>query len=819
METFWQDIRYALRGFGRQPGFAAAIVFALALGIGANAAIFSLVNAVLLKPLSLQAWREPARVLMLWESNSSLSLMFANALPVRPQNYRAWKEQAHTFETLAAWRDTTLTITDPEDNRRRPEQVETGIATADLFPLLGLRPRMGRNFTPADMQHGRGQVAILSDELYRTRFNANPRILGAGFLAAGKPYTIVGVLPPGVAFPAVWGGMEQKKPRLWLPLDIHPEHKEDQALSLFVFGRLKEGVSVEQARAEMRTIQGRLARTPLEEGGFGINVETLLDANTDQSLRRGVLVLQIAVAFVLLIACANAGNLLLSRAVGRDKEMAVRTAIGATGSRLIRQTLTESILLSCAAAAVGLLLSFAGLKVLSAIAPKDAFALHEQRIDGNVLLFTMAVTILTGVLFGLVPASRVWKQNINAILNRSTRGVAGSSNRLRAALVVTEIALSLVLVVGAGLMIRSLSVLMNTDLGFRTDHLLVMGINLREDRYNSPEKIASFNNRLVESVRNVSGIQSVAITTALPMKSVSQSSFEIPGRPHDRDKLPVTDWARLSDGYFETLRMRVINGRTFTREEARSREPAVAVVNQAFAKKFFPNADALQKAVVFGNEKGNDSTTTFRIIGVVANEHQMGPDNEQGVELYMPGQHFKDFMLVARTGGDPLRFANTLKERVWDLDKDQAVREVMTEDAALREWSAPRRFNMAVLLTFALIAILLAAMGLYSVLAYTVTLRTREIGIRIAIGAEPKDVARYIVRGGLTLSLVGIVTGIGLAIALTQFMSSLIYGVSVFDPATFALVAVLLLCIAIAACYIPAMRAARIDPIEALRIE
>jgi putative ABC transport system permease protein len=285
----------------------------------------------------------------------------------------------------------------------------------------------------------------------------------------------------------------------------------------------------------MRTIQSRLAQTPLEEGGFGINVQTLLDANTDSDMRRAVLVLQIAVGFVLLIACANAGNLLLGRAVGRDKEMAVRTAIGATGLRLIRQTLTESLLLSFAAAALGLLLSFAGLKVLSAIAPKDAFALHEQRVDANVLLFTMAVTILTGILFGLIPASRVWRQNINEILNRSTRGVAGSSNRLRAALVMAEIALSLVLVVGAGLMIRSLSVLMNTDLGFRVDHLLVMGINLQENRYDSPAKIASFNNRLIESVRNVSGIRSAALTTALPMKSVSQSSFEIPGRPHERN--------------------------------------------------------------------------------------------------------------------------------------------------------------------------------------------------------------------------------------------------------------------------------------------
>ncbi len=817
METLWQDIRYSLRGFRRQPGLVAAVLFALALGIGANSVIFSVVNAVLLNPLSLSAWHQPDRVVMLWEKNPSLSLLFSNQIPVRPQNYRAWREQEHSFSRLAAWRDEMLTVTDPDNKRQKPEQVETGFATADLLPLIGIQPVIGRGFSAGDMERGRGAVALLSDELYRSRFNSDPHVLGTTIFASGKPYTVIGVLPPAVSFPAMWGGEEQKKPQLWLPLDIHPEGHTDEASILFVFGRLKDGVSLAKARAEMRTIQARLANTPLEEGGFGINLETLSDANTDPSLRRAALVLQIAVVFVLLIACANAGNLLLGRAVARDKEMAVRTAIGASGWRLFRQTLTESLLLSCAAGLVGLLFSFAGVRLLLAMAPPDAFALHELRIDTNVLLFTAGISVITGILFGLIPTSHSWNKNINEILNRSTRGVAGSSNRLRATLVIAEIALSLVLVTGAGLMIRSLIVLMNTDLGFRADHLLTMRITLPKNIYNSPPKIAAFDNRLIESVRNVSGIQAAALTTALPMKSVSQSTFEIPGRPSDRHKLPVTDWARLSDGYFEALRMRVIKGRTFTRQEAVSANPNVAVANQAFVSKFFPDTDPLGKQVTFGNEQG--SNASYRIIGVVGNEHQMGPDNKQDAELYLPGQHLDDFLLVARTTGDPLKLANAVKQQVWNIDKDQAVKEVMTEEAALHEWSAPRRFNLMVLGAFATIALALAAMGLYSVLAYTVTLRTREIGIRVAIGAEPNDVARYIMWGGLTLSLAGIGLGVCAALALTRYMSSLIYGVSAFDPLTFIAVACLLTVVAGIASYVPAIRAARIDPSEALRIE
>jgi putative ABC transport system permease protein len=823
MEATWQDIKFASRGLRNNLGFAAAAIFALALGIGANTAIFSVLNAVLLHPLVFKHLRDPSHLVMVWEKNPALSLFFANRMPPRLRTYKSWKEQSRAFEDLAAWSQGSAILTNSGGpGGTKPEQVSTGSASANFFPLLGVRPHLGRSFTKEEMLRGKEPVVIVSDQIWKSRFNGDPAILGRTLTVNSNAYRIIGVLPADFSLPAVWGGSDEKHVAVWMPLDLNPPGKAQDAFSTNVFGRLKPGVSLESARAEMNLVGARIAYSDRENyAGFGVNVNSISEEDVSPELRQALFVLQAAVLFVLLIACANVGNLLLSRAVARDKEMAVRSALGASGWRIVRQTITESLLLSIIGAVFGLLISYWGLHLITAFAPPDIHGLHELRIDGSVFAFTAIVAVLAGILFGLAPASRTLKQNVNEVLNRSARSVTGSSNRLRAALAVVEVSLSLMLLIGAGLMIRSLGHLLSTDLGFRRDHLLVMRVTLPETRYSKAEQVATFNHRLIESLRQVPGVQAAALTNALPMKSVNQSSFEIPGKTFKAGAMPVSDWARMTDGYFETLQMKLIRGRTFTRQEAVAAEPNVAVVNQAFASKYFAHEDPIDKVFLFANEKGGDKdgTTKYRIVGEVNDEHQMGPDTRQHAEVYLPGDHLQSILLVARTTGDPLSMASTVKQQIWNIDKQQPVTEVGTEESALSEWLAPRRFNMSILLYFAALALLLSAVGLYSVLAYLVTLRTREIGIRMALGAEAREVAALVVKQGLRITLIGIVIGLAGAFALTRFMASLIYGISTTDVLTFVFVPVILIAISVAASYLPAFRAARIDPIEALRTE
>jgi putative ABC transport system permease protein len=775
--------------------------------------MFSVLNAVLLDPLAFRAFRHPERLAMIWEKNPSLSLFFANRMPVRMRNYREWKKQTQSFEGLAVWAPGSVTLTDSGGSK--PEQVETGLASADFFPLLGVNIRLGRNFTPDEMQSAK--VAILSDTLYKSRFNSDPSILDKTITADRKQYRVIGVLRPDFQMPAVWGGFDRKKPGIWMPINLHPGEQQDEANSNYVFGRLKPGVSLTHANAEFEVIAKRLiAAYPDRNTGFGVNITSVTTENAGPELRNALAVLQIAVAFVLLIACANVGNLSLTRAVSREKEMAVRAALGAGRKDIVRQMVTESILLSAIASGIGLVLCYWALQAITALAPTDLEALRELRIDTNVLSFTAALAVIAALLFGLAPMVHVLRKNLNEILARSSR-IAGSSQRMRSFLSAAEIALSLVLLIGAGLMIRTLASLMNTDLGFRKDHLLIMRVTLPDEKYKNPEQVASFNNRLIEAVRRVPGVQSAALTNGLPMKQVNQSSFSLPGRTFPKGTMPTADWARTSDAYFETLGIRVIEGRTFTRDEASSNDPRVTVVNQAFASKFFPGDNPLDKTIDFDNGRGQ--STPHRIVGVVADEHQLGPDGEQHPEFYMPASDLRSMLLVARTVPEPLSMASAVKQEVWKIEKGQPVAEVGTAETALREWVAPRRFNMIILANFAAIALVLAALGVYSVLAYSVTLRTREIGVRLALGAEPRNIARLVVRQGLKIVIAGIIVGMAGAFALTRFMQTLIFGITATDPVTFAGVAAILLIIAILASYVPAARAAKLDPMEALRVE
>jgi putative ABC transport system permease protein len=565
----------------------------------------------------------------------------------------------------------------------------------------------------------------------------------------------------------------------------------------------------------MNVIAKRLERAdPQLNTGMGVHVFPVSVEDVSPVLRTSLLVLQIAVAFVLLIACANVANLLLTRAVRREKEIAVRVAIGAGRMRIIRQMLSESLLLSLFAGAAGLLLALASLRAVSALAPPDTHGFHELRLDPLVLGFTVLVTIGAGLLFGLAPAFHALRQNVNEALSRGARGLGGTSNRLRAALVVCEIALSLVLLIGAGLMVRSLVWLMGTDLGFRSDHLLTMRLSLPSPRYSNAEQVSAFCDRLLESVRQLPGVQAASLTDALPMRTVNESSFRVEGR--NPKQLPVAENAHVRDGYFETLGMRLYKGRTFTWQDVASSH-AVAVVNRTFVRENWPREDAIGKVIIFPDANGKD--TRYSIIGIVSDEHQLGPDAISHPEMYFPRRPLRSMLLLVRTAGDPMAMASTVQNQVWNIDKEQPVSDVSSMDSILHEWTAPRRFNMTVLLNFAGIAVLLAAIGLYSVLAYSVSLRTREIGVRVALGAEPRDVALFVARQGFKLVALGVVAGLAGAFAVTRFLQSLIFGVSTTDPSTFVLVTGVLILIATLASYLPARRAARIDPIDALRAE
>jgi putative ABC transport system permease protein len=520
---------------------------------------------------------------------------------------------------------------------------------------------------------------------------------------------------------------------------------------------------------------------------------------------------------VLLIACANAGNLVLTRALERDKEVAVRAALGASRWSIVRQAFTESLVLSILAAGVGLLIAFWAQRLFIKFAPEDVHGLQDIRMDGAVAAFAVGVSLAAALFSALFPAIHARKEDIHQVLSRTGRGTAGSSRRLRNVLAAAEIALSLVVLTGAGLMLRTLHSLMSTDLGFRTDHLLVMRMELPEQKYKAPELARAFNERLLDAVRQVAGVRNAALTNALPMTTVNQSSFEFPGVTYKPGTSPVANWSRSSDGYFETLGLRVLRGRTFTRQETISKDANVALVNEAFVRSFFRNEEPLGKALLFNNEAGK--RTRYTIIGMAANERQLGPDGAQSPQFYLPGNQLRSIILFARTSGDPLSVATAVKQQVWNIEKDQPVSEVVTADTMLRNWTAPSRFNMVILLSFGGVALLLATVGLYSVLAYSVTLRRREIGIRMALGAGPGAVARFIVKQGLMVALTGIGVGLCGAVALTRFMRSLISGVSPSDPVTLVAVCVLLAMVSMVACYLPALRAARVDPIEALRAE
>jgi putative ABC transport system permease protein len=788
----------------KNPGFSLIAIITLALGIGANAAIFSVVNAVLLRPLP---FKDPDRLMMIRETKLPQFPEFA----VASGNFLDWKKQATVFEQLVAFRFSSFNLIGAGD----PERLSGYSVSEGFFSMLGAPPQLGRDFLAEEYQPGRSNVVILSNGVWQSRFGGDPKVLGQAITLDGQSYNIVGVMPASFAF----GGREAG---LWTPQAFTAQHAQNHGGHSFAaMGRLKPGVTVDQARSEMVAIAGRLAaQYPDVNTGWSVKIMPILEF-TVRSIKPALVVLLGAVAFVLLIACANVANLLLARAAGRQKEIAIRTAMGAGRSRIARQLLTESMLLAFVGGVAGLLLAKWGMDLLLKLAPQGLPRMGDVSLDGRALAFTAAITLLTGMVFGLVPALQSSKPNLNETMKDAGRGSTegGRRQRIRGALVVLEVASALVLLVGAGLMIKSFWRLLQVDPGFNPENALTLSVALPRSKYPEEVRQIAFFQQLLEKVKNLPGAQAAGASNVLPLADDFVLGFDVQGRP----PLPPgvgqsTNFYSVSADYFKAMGIPLLRGRLLTERDTKD-SPHVAVVNETMAKKIFPDEDPIGKRITFDRRDNNPDW--YEIVGVVGDVKHYGLDQTTTLQTYEPftQQTFSSMSLVVRTAGDPTQATAAIRNAVLELDKDQPIANIKTLEQLVSTSIAQQKFSMSLLGVFAAVALALAAVGIYGVLSYAVTQRTHEIGIRMALGAGRRDVLRLVVGQGMRLTLIGVSVGLVAALALTRLMSTMLFGVSVTDPLTFSSIALLLAAIALLACWIPARRAAKVDPMVALRCE
>jgi putative ABC transport system permease protein len=812
MGNLLQDMRYGLRTLMKNPGFTLVAVVALALGIGANTAIFSVVNAVLLRPLP---YDNSERLMQVWSTNLKRGW---NEAPASYLNYKDWREQSQSFESMAAYSEASAAMTYGDV----PEQI-TGLgATSDLFKALATQPLMGRTFLPEDERAGGSHVVVLGYGLWQRRFNADPNIVGKQIKFDGESTTVIGVMPQGFRFP-----LDTDNPEFWIPLDPEQGYNLERGANyLKVIGRLKAGVTIEQAQAEMTAIGQRLEQQYQDKNaGKGVRLVSLYEEMVG-SIRPALLVLLGAVGFVLLIACANVANLLLARASSRQKEIAIRTALGASRARVIRQLLTESLLLSLAGGGLGLLLAFWGVDLLSAAIPENIPRIKELGLDLNVLAFTTAVAVLTGVVFGLVPALQASKPDLTEALKEGGRGSTEGlrRNRTRSLLVVLEVALSLVLLIGAGLLIKSFIYLLNVKPGFNPEHVVTANLSLPPVKYGESEQQAAFFHQVIERVQTLPNVEAAAVVSPLPLSgSMMQNILTVEGRPPlaPGEKL-ITDTRLVSPDYMRVMGIPLIKGRAFTERDSKD-APRVFVINETLAQRFFPGEDPIGKRIkVSARASYEKEDTAGEIVGIVGDVRHRSLDRDSSPECYVSYLQIADpyMTLVVRTkSADALGMAASLRSSIQQVDPEQPVFDIMTMNQVLARSIATRRFNMLLLGIFAGVALVLAGVGLYGVMNYSVAQRTHEIGIRMALGAQQSDVLKMIVGHGMLFTLIGLCLGLVAAFALTRVMSGLLVGVTATDPWTFVGTAGLLAAVALVACYIPARRAMRVDPMVALRYE
>jgi predicted permease len=796
LEDVWQDLRHGARMLRKQPGFTVIAVLTLALGIGANTAIFSIVNAVLLRPFPYQA---PERLVILLE-RVSVTGGFSPSYP----NFVDWRAQNTVFEAISAVRQNeSFNFTGAGE----PERLQGRLVSAEFLSTLGIQPLVGRDFLAEEDRPGATPAVILSYGLWQRRFSADPSIIGKPLTLNLQSYTVIGIMPANFHFGAAAD--------VTVPIGLQAERfrLRGRDPGADVVARLKPNVSPQQAETELNLIAARLEQQYPESNKNRRVRVTPLHERFVGDVRQPLLILLGAVGLVLLIACANVANLLLVRASARQKEMAVRVALGASRRTLLRQLLTESVLLVVFGAALGLLLALWGTSFITSQLPDGIPRLQEANVDARVLVFTLAVSLLTGLLFGLAPALQGSCPNLTEGLKEGERGSSGRRQWLRSGLVIGEVALTLTLLVGAGLLIQSFRRVLAVDPGFKAQHLLTMQLSV-----NNPDgqQVANFFDQLQQNIRNLPGVTAVAVSNGLPFEMANYPGFRIEGRTEPDNKGSGLRYA-VSPDYFRTMGIELIKGRLFTAEDTRD-SPPVIVINEVLARQYFQNEDPLGKRL-----KETPTSPSLEIVGVVRHVEHYNLDGRNSVQP----QFYTSFNqnpagrthVLVRTAVEPLSLAAAVRAQVAALNKDQAVFNVRTMEQTVAQSVAPRRFSMLLLMVFAVVALALASLGIYGLMSYAVAQRTREIGVRMALGAQVRDVLKLVIGQGMKLVLVGVALGLVAALALTRTMKTLLFGISATDPVTFAAIALLLIAVALLACFVPARRATKVDPLLALRQE